>query len=135
MTAAPKCSELALTADAAVIAGAAPCSAVTMCERDMDYFYGHGRIEYNTPQWLFDALNVEFGFTVDAAAAKDNAKCKRYWSAEDDGLAGCATTGSAATGLVVMGVTVTAWPGCACNTMPSCNVGGLTGATGAGIEP
>ena len=65
---------------------APPCSAVTMCERDMDYFHGHGRIEYNTPQWLFDALNVEFGFTVDAAAAKGNSKCKRYWSAEDDGL-------------------------------------------------
>ncbi len=58
-----------------------------MCERDMGYFHGHGRIEYNTPQWLFDALNVEFGFTVDAAAAKGNAKCKRYYSAEDDGLA------------------------------------------------
>lgn len=62
------------------------CSAVTMCDRDMDYFHGHGRIEYNTPQWLFDALDVEFGFTVDAAASADNAKCKRYWSATDDGL-------------------------------------------------
>ena len=48
------------------------CSAVTMCDRDMDYFHGHGRIEYNTPQWLFDALDVEFGFTVDAAASADN---------------------------------------------------------------
>lgn len=52
----------------------------------MDYFHGHGRIEYNTPQWLFHALNMEFGFTLDAAASKDNAKCKRYYTAEDDGL-------------------------------------------------
>lgn len=78
---------LELETDAKARIAASDCSAVTMCERDMGYFHGHGRIEYNTPQWLFDALNVEFGFTVDAAAAKNNAKCKRYWSAEDDGLA------------------------------------------------
>jgi site-specific DNA-methyltransferase (adenine-specific) len=58
-----------------------------MKDRDIKYFTGHGRIEYNTPQWLFDALNMEFGFTVDGAASSDNAKCKRYWSKEDDALA------------------------------------------------
>jgi len=36
--------------------------------------------EWETPQWLFDALHAEFGFTLDAAATKENAKCKRYCS-------------------------------------------------------
>lgn len=39
-----------------------------------------------TPQWLFDALNKEHQFTVDAAAAPHNAKCERYWTIDDDGL-------------------------------------------------
>ena len=51
-----------------------------------DYFHGHGRIEYSTPQWLFDALNAEFGFTLDAAASPDNAKCKRFFTKDDCGL-------------------------------------------------
>ena len=38
-----------------------------------------------TPQWLFNELNEEFGFTLDAAADSENAKCKRYLTAEDDG--------------------------------------------------
>ena len=39
-----------------------------------------------TPQYLFDRLDLEFGFTVDAAALPDNAKCERYWTPETDGL-------------------------------------------------
>lgn len=31
-----------------------------------------------TPQWLFDALDREFNFDLDAAAIEDNAKCE-YW--------------------------------------------------------
>lgn len=58
----------------------------TMSKKDLNYFHSHGRIEYNTPQWLFDALNVEFGFTLDAAASKDNTKCNKYFSIENDGL-------------------------------------------------
>ena len=50
------------------------------------HFHSHGRIEYTTPQWLFDALDSEFGFTLDAAADSKNAKCKEYYSAESDGL-------------------------------------------------
>lgn len=39
-----------------------------------------------TPQAFFDALNAEFGFTLDAAATHENAKCARYYTDEDDGL-------------------------------------------------
>ena len=39
-----------------------------------------------TPQWLFDKLNEEFGFTLDPCASKDNAKCARFFTKEDNGL-------------------------------------------------
>lgn len=43
-------------------------------------------VEWSTPQPLFDALDAEFHFTVDAAASALNHKCPRYWSKDDSGL-------------------------------------------------
>lgn len=43
-------------------------------------------MEWGTPQKLFDALNVEFNFTIDVAASKENAKCFRYYTKENSGL-------------------------------------------------
>lgn len=40
-----------------------------------------------TPQHLFDDLNAEFNFTLDPCALPDNAKCAKYYTPEDDGLA------------------------------------------------
>jgi site-specific DNA-methyltransferase (adenine-specific) len=42
--------------------------------------------EWGTPQAFFDSLNAEFGFTLDAAASKENAKCDRYYTKEENGL-------------------------------------------------
>lgn len=42
--------------------------------------------EWATPQWLFDALSAEFYFTLDPCATQQNAKCKKFYSQEDDGL-------------------------------------------------
>lgn len=42
--------------------------------------------EWPTPQKLFDALDAEFGFTLDPCATKANAKCRRYFTKEEDGL-------------------------------------------------
>jgi phage N-6-adenine-methyltransferase len=41
---------------------------------------------WETPQWLFDELNEEFDFDLDVCATAENAKCKRYFSPEEDGL-------------------------------------------------
>lgn len=41
---------------------------------------------WETPQTFFDKLNQEFGFTLDACAVPDNAKCERYYTPEQDGL-------------------------------------------------
>lgn len=43
--------------------------------------------EWCTPQGLFDQLNKEFRFTLDACAQPWNAKCKKYFSPAEDGLA------------------------------------------------
>ncbi len=40
--------------------------------------------EWSTPDWLFDELNKEFGFTLDVCATPENAKCERFFT--DDGL-------------------------------------------------
>jgi len=42
--------------------------------------------ERRTPRWLFARINEQFKFTVDAAAAAENALCERYWTKETDGL-------------------------------------------------
>lgn len=42
---------------------------------------------WETPQWLYDQLDKEFHFTLDAAASNSNHKCDRYYTANDDGLA------------------------------------------------
>jgi DNA N-6-adenine-methyltransferase (Dam) len=44
-------------------------------------------IEWATPQAFFDAVHAEFSFTLDVAAHADNAKCARYFTEADDGLA------------------------------------------------
>ena len=43
--------------------------------------------EWSTPQDFFDELNKEFGFTLDPCANKENAKCEKFYTQEDDGLA------------------------------------------------
>lgn len=43
--------------------------------------------ERTTPRWLFDTLNREFGFTLDACATDANALCSRYFTSAGDGLA------------------------------------------------
>lgn len=42
---------------------------------------------WRTPPDVFAALDVEFHFTVDAAAHRENALCSRFWDEVTDGLA------------------------------------------------
>lgn len=43
--------------------------------------------EWRTPQYLFDALDREFKFTVDAASTHENALVDKHWTIREDGLA------------------------------------------------
>ena len=40
-----------------------------------------------TPQKFFDRLNERFKFTLDPCASQKSAKCSKYYTKEDDGLA------------------------------------------------
>ena len=42
--------------------------------------------EWDTPQTLFNRLNKEFNFTFDICASKENAKCHKYYTKEEDAL-------------------------------------------------
>lgn len=41
---------------------------------------------WETPQQFFDELDKEFHFTLDAASTKENAKCPKFYTKEDDAL-------------------------------------------------
>ena len=43
--------------------------------------------EWATPQDLFDELDAEFHFATDVCATAENAKCSRFYTRADDGLA------------------------------------------------
>ena len=42
--------------------------------------------EWATPQQFFDKLDKEFNFTLDPCATKENAKCKKFYTIQDNGL-------------------------------------------------
>jgi phage N-6-adenine-methyltransferase len=41
---------------------------------------------WSTPQEFFDRYNKKYGFDLDVCANKENAKCRRYFTKENDGL-------------------------------------------------
>lgn len=53
----------------------------------MGVHYSSATDDWGTPQDLFDALDAEFGFTLDVCANPANAKCAEFFTVEDDGLA------------------------------------------------
>ena len=48
--------------------------------------YDHFEDCFETPQWLYDVLNAEFGFGLDAAATKECHKCEVYLTPDQDAL-------------------------------------------------
>ena len=42
--------------------------------------------EWGTPKWLFDELDAEFHFTLDPCSTHNNAKCKKHYTREENGL-------------------------------------------------
>lgn len=44
------------------------------------------KMDWETPQELFEALNREFDFTIDLAASPSNAKCSRFYTAKENAL-------------------------------------------------
>lgn len=44
------------------------------------------RDDWPTPAWLFHRLNAYFHFTLDPCSSHENAKCRKHFTREDDGL-------------------------------------------------
>lgn len=55
--------------------------------------HSHQSDLWTTPQDLFDQLNLEFKFNLDATATADNTKCSRYITPQMDALS-CDWTGN-----------------------------------------
>lgn len=49
--------------------------------------YSNATDEWATPPDLFASLNAEFGFTLDPCATPANAKCAKFFTKREDGLA------------------------------------------------
>ena len=52
-----------------------------------EVMYSSATVEWETPQDFFDRLDAEFHFTLDPCSTHENAKCKKHFTREDDGLA------------------------------------------------
>lgn len=48
--------------------------------------YSSEKMDYGTPDSLFNPLNERFSFTLDPCATKANALCKKYFTRADNGL-------------------------------------------------
>jgi len=48
--------------------------------------YSSGKDDWETPQKFFEELDKEFCFTLDPCCTHENAKCKKHYTKEDDGL-------------------------------------------------
>lgn len=55
-------------------------------EKMKKVMFSSKRDDWETPQDLFDKLNVKFNFTLDPCASTENAKCQKYFTQEQDGL-------------------------------------------------
>ena len=57
-----------------------------MTESALKVHFSSSNNNWATPQDFFDKLNEEFHFELDVCATAENAKCKKYYSPEEDGL-------------------------------------------------
>ncbi len=58
-----------------------------MAETTQGYMPAAKSSEWETPWKFFRELDREFHFTLDPCATPENAKCERYFTQEQDGLA------------------------------------------------
>ena len=53
----------------------------------MKVHYSSETNEWSTPQDFYDKLDKEFNFNLDPCSTKENAKCDKFFTINDDGLA------------------------------------------------
>jgi hypothetical protein len=62
-------------------------TAIRNVRRPVSVHFSSATDEWSTPQDTFNALDQEFGFTVDVCATAENAKCAKFYTKAEDGLA------------------------------------------------
>jgi phage N-6-adenine-methyltransferase len=55
--------------------------------RNMNIHFSSEKDTWETPQGFFDELNKKYHFTLDPCCLESSAKCKKFYTPEDDGLA------------------------------------------------
>lgn len=51
-----------------------------------EIFFSSKSDDWETPRWLFAQLDYEFRFNLDPCATPENAKCRRYFTKQENGL-------------------------------------------------
>ncbi len=64
-----------------------PAAAPSVPGGNMAVHYSSERMDWATPWGFFNRLDAEFGFDLDVCALPTSAKCKHFFTPEDDGLA------------------------------------------------
>lgn len=57
-----------------------------MNEHTKELMFSSKEMNWETPQGFFDKLNKDFNFDLDPCATKETAKCRDYYTKDDDGL-------------------------------------------------
>lgn len=57
-----------------------------MSSKNTIVHFSSERRDWETPNHVFEGLDAEFGFELDVCANDSNAKCRRYFTPERDGL-------------------------------------------------
>lgn len=57
-----------------------------MTNQTQQTMFSSNRDDWETPQDFFDKLNEQYHFTLDPCSSDTNAKCKKYYTAQDNGL-------------------------------------------------
>jgi len=57
-----------------------------MDKHTKEVMFSSNETSWATPQGFFDILDDRFRFDLDPCASPENAKCKKYYTEEDDGL-------------------------------------------------
>lgn len=57
-----------------------------MTDNQIGAMFSSATDEWKTPQDLYNRLDAIYHFELDAAATEENAKCRKYYAKEDNGL-------------------------------------------------
>jgi hypothetical protein len=55
-------------------------------QQHLKIWHRHLKDHWETPAYVFDPVQREFGVSLDVCATADNTKCARYFTPTDDGL-------------------------------------------------